>query len=79
MLRAIEETKKANATQQADAQRARNDFLQGFALAVAALARDHDEPTHAKNLMEGFGVTIDDLREAGVEAFNLIPIKHAMR
>lgn len=49
----------------------RDPFLCGFGLAVGSLARDHNEPTTAGYIMRGAGVTVEKLRAAGVDPFDL--------
>jgi hypothetical protein len=63
--------------QQPTAQNA--DFVQGIACALAALIRDHDQPTIAISILRGLGVTASDLRGSGVETYDLTPIMGAMR
>ena len=46
-------------------------FVQGFGMAVGALARDHDEPSQAADIMRSNGITFKQLRAAGVEEFDL--------
>lgn len=50
------------------------NFVQGFAMAIGSLCRDHDEPTLAQSIMMANGITIDDMRKADVEDFDLQPI-----
>jgi len=48
-------------------------FYQGFACAIATLARyGSTSPTH---IMNANGVTLDDLKKHGVEEFDLAPIR----
>lgn len=49
------------------------DFLCGFAVAVAALARN-GYPSMAVDIMKTNGVDIEDLRKAKVERFDLTPL-----
>jgi hypothetical protein len=51
------------------------EFVTGFAVAVAALARDCDEPVHAASIISGNGLSLRDFVEAGVEDFDLAPIR----
>lgn len=50
-----------------------HSFLQGFALAVAELARNSgaDNPTAAANLIAGFGFDLADFRRAKVDGYDL--------
>jgi hypothetical protein len=50
---------------------AEKEFLRGFGIAIGALARDHGEPTMAADIARSNGITLADLRRAGVEAFDL--------
>jgi len=54
-------------------------FYIGFAVAVATLARNHDEPTLARNIMESCGVTLAKLKAASVEEYDLKAIRKAVR
>jgi hypothetical protein len=51
-----------------------NAFYQGFAVAVADLAR-RGEPSVALDIMNCNGVTIRQLRDAGVIPFDLDPLE----
>ena len=55
------------------------EFVQGFALAIGALIRDHDEPTLAQNIMVDNGISLDDMRRSEVDAFDLKPIAEKIR
>ena len=46
-------------------------FNQGFAMAVGSLARDHNQPTTAGDIMRSHGISYNDLKKAGVEKFDL--------
>lgn len=48
-----------------------HSFMQGVALAVAALARDGDNPTAAANLIAGFGFDVEDFRRAKVDGYDM--------
>lgn len=50
------------------------DFYLGFGMAIGALARDHDQPGMAVDIMRSNGVSLKELEDAGVEAFDLEPI-----
>jgi hypothetical protein len=54
-------------------------FYRGFAAAVATLARDHDQPSSAVDIMHSNGVNLDHLRAAGVDAFDRLPLARAWR
>lgn len=53
---------------------AKKAFMQGFAMAVAQIARGDgsgaDEPTMAANLISGYGFTLSDFFEADVDAYD---------
>lgn len=53
-------------------------WLQGFAAALASVCRAHDQPGHVVDAMNGYGITVADLRRGGVEAYDLDVIKKAM-
>ena len=53
------------------------DFYCGFAVGLGCLIRDFDQPSMAINIMENNGVTFLDLKKAGVEPFDLKPIRKA--
>ena len=55
------------------------DFMLGFAAAVAALARDCDEPVHAASIISGNGLSLRDFEVAGVEDFDMKPIRALFR
>lgn len=57
----------------------RDAWLCGYAAALANLDRQHDQPTMVRDCMVGDGVTIKMLKDAGVEAYDLDPIKEAMK
>jgi hypothetical protein len=50
-------------------------FYHGFAIAVASVARDHGLPSVAVDIMRCNGVSLQDLQDAGVEQFDLKPIR----
>jgi len=56
-----------------------HDFLQGFALAAAALARDSDNPSAAANLIAGFGFELRDFERAKVDSYDLRVIRKLYR
>lgn len=55
----------------------KNEFYCGYAAAIGALIRLHDEKTMAIDVMNCDGVTVSDLEKAGVEDFDLKPIREA--
>ena len=55
------------------------DFLQGVAIAVAVVIRDYDMAATGVSVMKGLGITARDLARAGVEKYDLEPIKKALR
>jgi len=56
-----------------------NNFIRGFAVAIAELIRSHDQPTTAKDIMNSVGYTIDDFRKADVATFDMEPIEKVLR
>lgn len=60
-----------------------NQFYAGFAAAVAAIVRQHDEPTIAASVLAGYGVSLDELE--GVDEYdmqiirNLYETEHQLR
>ena len=50
------------------------EFYRGFAIAIGSLARDHDQPTMAADIMRCNGVSLQDLKNANVESFDLAAI-----
>jgi hypothetical protein len=56
-----------------------NEFVRGFGIACATMARDHGEETLAFYLMEGAGYRYTDFVQAGLEAYDLEPIRNAYR
>ena len=51
------------------------EFIQGFAAAVASLARDHDRGVIAASIIVGHGLRFRDFVEAGVDDFDLGTIR----
>lgn len=51
-----------------------HEFMHGFAVAVGTLARV-GYPSHAIDIMDCNGITLRDLVNAKVEAFDLKPIR----
>jgi hypothetical protein len=50
-------------------------FYQGFACALACLARDHGRPAMARDIMVSCSITLKLLREAGTDDFDLQPLR----
>lgn len=50
-------------------------FYQGFAIAIGSLAREHGEPAKAVDIMHCNGVTLAQLKQAGVAKFDLDAIE----
>ncbi len=55
------------------------EWLRGFAAALGPLVRTFDKPSLVRCVMEGDGITYRDLKAAGVEEFDLAPIRSATR
>ena len=55
-----------------------DEFLNGFAIALATVQRMHDDPTAVKDAIEGNGLTIADLRKAGVDPYDLNVLRYCM-
>lgn len=55
------------------------EFWQGFAMALARVNRQHDQPTMVKDAMEGFGVTLKLLKDSGVDSYDLKEIRKCLR
>jgi len=51
------------------------EFIRGFAAAVATLAREHDQPSVAVDVMSLNGISFKDLTDAHVEEFDLRPLR----
>jgi hypothetical protein len=54
-------------------------FWQGFAMALASVNRSFDNPTIVKSVMDGYGVTVNLLRQADVEGYDLKEIRKCMK
>lgn len=54
-------------------------WLQGFAAGIAAIDRTHDRPSFVVDAMHGYGITVEDLKRARVEPFDLASIRRAMK
>lgn len=55
------------------------DFIHGLAVGLAIIARDRDEPSLAADAMSGCGYDAADLRAAGVDPYDLAPLRKALR
>jgi len=55
------------------------EFIRGFACAIAALAREHDRPSMARDIATCNGFSLSDFKQAGVELFDLKPITEAFK
>lgn len=49
--------------------------LQGIAVTLGTLARDHMEPDLAAMVLDSLGVTLADLEAAGADPYDLEPLK----
>jgi hypothetical protein len=56
-----------------------DNFLRGFAAAMAALIREHDQPTMAVDICRCSGLTLWHFERAGVDSFDLKPLRKAFR
>lgn len=56
----------------------RHAFTRGFAIACANLAREHGEDQLAEYLLENAGYKLADLKEAGVESYDLRVLRPLM-
>lgn len=56
-----------------------SDWFGGFAATLGVLARMLDQPSMAREVVSGYGTTIEDFMHAGVEEYDRAPIKKAMR
>jgi hypothetical protein len=54
-------------------------FFIGFAMAVGALARDHDQPSVGLDIMRGYGITIKDFEDAGVDSFDTKALRREVK
>lgn len=53
-------------------------FTQGFAAAIASPAREHGMPLVAADITRCNGLTYEDFERAGVEEFDLAPLREEM-
>lgn len=56
----------------------KNDWLLGFAAALASVKRDHDQDGCVRDAMAGNGITLLQLVKAGVERFDAEAILRAI-
>jgi len=56
----------------------RNEFLCGFACALANLNRLFDVPSKVEDIMNGAGLSVIDLEAGGVEEYDLSEIRKAI-
>lgn len=54
-------------------------WLQGFVAALASVDRMHDRPSFVVDVMNGYGVSVADLKRVGVEDYDLDVIRKAMK
>lgn len=54
-----------------------DEFVCGFAIALAELIRLHDEPTLARDVIDGNGYALNDFERAGVDRYDLIELRKA--
>lgn len=54
-----------------------DEFLRGFAIALADMNRMHDNPVAVRDTIEGAGLTIADFKKAGVEQYDLRELRKA--
>lgn len=55
----------------------RREWLRGYAAALAAIQRSFGQSSMVVSILVGDGVTVEELREARVGAFDLKPILRA--
>lgn len=55
-----------------------NDFTQGFAAAVGAVARQFGRPGLAAEICRSYGLSVEDFERAGCDAFDLVEIRMAL-
>lgn len=54
----------------------RDEFLNGFAIALATVQRLHDDPTAVDDAIKSNGLTIADFRKAGVDNYDLNVLRY---
>jgi hypothetical protein len=59
------------------ARRSRDEWLCGYAAALANIIRYHGETTLAKMAMDSDGLTLKHFVQAGVERYDLVALKRA--
>jgi hypothetical protein len=55
-----------------------NEFYCGLAVGLAILARQYGEPAKAARIMHECGVTLKDLKKAGVDQYDIKPLFQEM-
>ena len=53
-------------------------WIRGYAAALAALVRLQNEPRLARSILDADGITLEHLIAAGVEPFDLAPLRRAL-
>lgn len=54
-------------------------FIQGYAVAVGVIVRLHDHPSIAADLLQQSGFTLRDFERAGVDEYDLKPVRKLFR
>lgn len=54
-------------------------LYRGFGMAVASLARDHDQPTAAAGIISGYGMRLADFERAELDDFDLRVLRKLFR
>lgn len=54
-----------------------DDFLRGFAIALADIMRLHTPEVEVRDTIEGAGLSIADFERAGVEEYDLAELRKA--
>jgi hypothetical protein len=57
----------------------RDEFLCGFACAVATLARHHGMPALAAMICQDNGISLSELIKGGVDAYDIEPLREELR
>ena len=57
----------------------KKQFYQGYAAAIASMIRCHGESGMAIDIMQMQGVTLDDLKKADADPFDMEPIGKAWK
>ena len=58
--------------------RKEKEFYQGIAVILGWLARDRREDSLVEYAMSDNGISLSDLKDAGIDPFDLIPIHKAL-